>query len=486
MSSSVLSPGRRARLVREAVATTPGLLKTALAADCALALLFAIAVDSGIRGHRQGMQTIGKDSAPSIIAAQQIRSSLADMHSNAANGLIGKPGENREAAKIYEARRLEVTEGILAAARNITYGDKELVPIKTLLQELGHYEELVAQARLLHERRDPDSLLRHREADRLMHENLLPAADDLDNANREELDRGYATARATSWRAMAWVLLAGIALIGALAATQLLLYHRMRRVLNPPLIAASMLAAGFLVYAVTAFATEAHLLKVAKQDAFESIHALQHARAVAYDANGDESRWLLDHSQAAVYEKAFFDKTARLAKRPEGLSFDSLAAKIVGGPLPDEFERFLAAGDADAVRRSVASSLPDGFQGYLADELRNITFPGEREAAIETLKTFARYVKIDGEIRRLEGRGDHTAAVALCVGNDPRQSNWAFTKFDDALGKTLDINQRAFVDSVDRGFKTLAGFDVASPLVALGISLLAYVGLRPRMREYAG
>ncbi|MBV8078530.1 MAG: hypothetical protein JO284_19130, partial [Planctomycetaceae bacterium] len=57
MSSSVLSPRRRARLVREAVATTPGLLKTALAADCALALLFAIAVDSGIRGHRQGMQT---------------------------------------------------------------------------------------------------------------------------------------------------------------------------------------------------------------------------------------------------------------------------------------------------------------------------------------------------------------------------------------------------------------------------------------------
>ena len=427
-----------------------------------LALLFALAVSSGVRGHRQGMQTIGKDSAPSIIAAQRIRSSLADMHSNAANGLIGKPGENPEAARIYEVRRLEVTEGILAAARNITYGDAELVPIKTLLQELGHYEELVAQARLLHERRDPGSLLRHREADRLMHQNLLPASDALDNANRAALDLGYATERTTSWRAMAWVLLAGIALIGALAATQLLLYHRMRRVLNPPLVAASTLAAGFLVYAVTAFATEAHLLKVAKEDAFESIHALWHARAVAYDANGDESRWLLDRPRAADHERAFFDKVDKLAKRPDGLSFDGLAAKVVEG------------------------SLPDGFEGYLAAELRNITFPGEREAAIETLETFARYVKIDGEIRRLEGRGDHTAAVALCVGNDPGQSNWSFSRFDDALGKTLDINQRAFEDAVDRGFKTLAGFDVASPLVALGISLLAYVGLRPRMREYAG
>ena len=166
--------------------------------------------------------------------------------------------------------------------------------------------------------------------------------------------------------------------------------------------------------------------------------------------------------QAADHERAFFDKVDKLAKRPDGLSFDGLAAKVVEG------------------------LLPDGFEGYLAAELRNITFPGEREAAIETLETFARYVKIDGEIRRLEGRGNHTAAVALCVGNDPGQSNWAFSRFDDALGKTLDINQRAFKDAVDRGFKTLAGFDVASPLVALGISLLAYVGLRPRMREYAG
>jgi hypothetical protein len=476
--------GSRALLVRDAVATTPGLLKTALAANCILVLLLALAVGAGVRGYRQGMQTIGKDSAPSIIAAQQIRSSLADMHANAANGLIGQPGKNPEAARTYVARRLEVTEGLLAAAGNITYGDAERIPIKTLIQELGHYEELVAQARILHERGDPGFIPKHREADHVMHTTLLPAADALDNANRAALDLCYATQRALSWRTMAWVVLMGTALIGALTATQVFLYRRMRRVLNLPLVAATALSAGFLVYSVAAFATETHLLKVAKQDAFESIHALWQARAFAYDANGDESRWLLDRSQAAVYEKGFFDKTARLAKRPESLSFDMLVAKVAC-PLPGEFERHLATGDADAVRRFAASSLPDEFAGYLADELRNIAFPGEWEAAIQTLWTFTRYVAIDGKIRRLENQGDHPGAVALCIGEAPDQSNWAFARFDEALGKTLDINQRAFEATVDRGFRTLTGFDTSIPLVTLGITLLAYAGLHPRMREYA-
>ena len=40
-------------------------------------------------------------------------------------------------------------------------------------------------------------------------------------------------------------------------------------------------------------------LRVAKEDAFDSIHALWQARAVAYDANGDETRYLLGGPRAA-------------------------------------------------------------------------------------------------------------------------------------------------------------------------------------------
>src|SRR5262245_46684735 len=101
--------------LRDQVRSTPGRLWAA-GGTIWLAVLASVA------GHRRGMQTIGKDAAPSIIAAQQIKASLADLHSQAANLLLGKPGQNPQAAKLYEERRREATEGILAAAGNITYG----------------------------------------------------------------------------------------------------------------------------------------------------------------------------------------------------------------------------------------------------------------------------------------------------------------------------------------------------------------------------
>jgi hypothetical protein len=51
------------------------------------ALLFA-AASLGVVQARQAVQTVGRDAAPSIIAAQEIRAALADMDANAANALI--------------------------------------------------------------------------------------------------------------------------------------------------------------------------------------------------------------------------------------------------------------------------------------------------------------------------------------------------------------------------------------------------------------
>jgi len=88
----------------------------------------------------------------------------------------------------------------------------------------------------------------------------------------------------------------------------------MRRVLNPLLLAATLAALGSLVYSVSAMQQEQRQLKVAKEDAFDSIHALWRARAVSYWANSDESRYLLDHAQAVRHARDFFTKSGLLAK----------------------------------------------------------------------------------------------------------------------------------------------------------------------------
>jgi hypothetical protein len=294
-----------------------------------------------------------------------------------------------------------------------------------------------------------------------MSRSILPAADALDKANREAMDRGYSGVRAASLGAALAVLVAGAALLAALVMTQVFLYRRMRRLLNPALVAASLLVVVFLAWTLGAFLTQRAALKTAKEDAFESIHLLSRARAEAYDANGDESRWLLDRASAAEYEKDFALKAAALLTLPAGMSRQQLL---------------------QAVKQK---QVPAGFKGYLADELRNITFAGEREAAVATVEAFVRYLDIDDEIRRLAKAGKHEAALALCLGEKPGESNWAFARFDEALGKTIAINQEVFAATVKNSQAGLAPFDLGAPLAALSVAVLALAGLWPRLREYA-
>jgi hypothetical protein len=177
-------------------------------------------------------------------------------------------------------------------------------------------------------------------------------------------------------------------------------------------------------------------LKIAKQDAFDSIDALWRARAVAYETNADESRYLLDVERSAQHETAFAEKTKEITLK------------------------------------------------YLAAELNNITFPGEREAANETTRFFDDYLVVDKEVRRLKTSGKRDAAIALCLGSEPNQAKWAFRRFDEALGRTLEINQKNFDAAVLHGEQTLEYFQAKAVTACLAIAMLSLVGLLRRIQEY--
>lgn len=61
----------------------------------------------------------------------------------------------------------------------------------------------------------------------------------------------------------------------------------------------------------------------------------------------------------------------------------------------------------------------------------------------------------------------------------------SFQYFDSELGKTLSADNRVFRSAVDRGLADVAWFEVTAPVWALAISVLAWLGLRPRIREYS-
>jgi len=463
--NALLSLMQDPRKVLAWMSVTPNWLRTAIVVNVFLSMTFALAIRHAAEGQYQAVKTIAKDASPSILAGQGMRASLADMHSNLANELLAEPGHGKQAVDDFNKRRSEATEDLLAAARNITYAG-EVPPVRTVLNELPRYEEFAARARLLHDQRNAQFLAQHQAADEIVRTKLLPAIDDLVAVNQRELDRAYQTEKTAAMVAWQLVLWTGAALLAAIVGLKVLLYLRMRRVVNPPLLTAAVLTAGGWLWALVALWQSSSDIKVAKQDAFDSIAVLEAARATAYEANGDESRWLLNKMQGGkpdqiqFYANSFQEKARKIAATSSPLSGVELLAEI------------------DRVQKS-----PAALTGYLAAELNNITFPNEFVAAKETLQKFLDYLKIDQQIRDLK---DEQEAVALCLGTKPGQSNWAFEQFDAALSKTNMINRSYFVSSLADATGWLAGLDWLLPLgLALAISLLTFLGLRPRLNEYA-
>jgi hypothetical protein len=150
-------------------------------------------------------------------------------------------------------------------------------------------------------------------------------------------------------------------------------------------------AVGSLGYTLSVMGTEQRQLKIAKED-FTSIHALWRARAISYWANSEESRYLVDQAHAADRERDFIRKSEQMAKLPRAMKLADVAA---------------------AERSGIHL---ESFSGYLADELNNITFPGEREAAVEMLVRFEKYLGVDKRIRQIETSGRHRDAIDLCIG----------------------------------------------------------------------
>ncbi len=445
-----------------AILKTPQILKLGLQSTWVMSVLLMILSIAGVQTQRQAVKTIGKDAAPSILSAQRIKDSLADLDANVANELIARSGQNPEAVKAYGYRQKKLSMLLVGVAENITYGDAERKPIETLQLELGNYMMLVQKARDYHRQGDTAATIAtYRASAEAIDKTLLPTSEKLDEVNWREMERIYTQQQNSRTGSIGLILLSGAGLVGVLVALQLFLNVRMRRRLNPFLLLATILAVGAVLDTTRILLSTGNHLKVAKEDAFTSLHALRQGRAIAYSANAAESRYLLDKAFASTHEQAFFKQVDLIAKLPSGITFDRLLPAVQSG------------------------QLPLGFTGFLADELKNITFKGERDAAVKTLDAFGRYLAIDTQIRQLDKNGQHQAAVALCIGKNPGQSNWAFEEFKKAHDLTMQINQDEFDRAIEASFNTLNGFEVKMPALMGAIALFTFLGLRPRMREYS-
>jgi hypothetical protein len=422
----------------------------------ALDALLLVAIIVAAQVHRAAIQTIGRDAAPSIIAAQHIKSALAAMDADAAAGLLRPVAAETDPAA-FEKRRVEASEALIAATENITYGNAERDPIRTMQLGMGSYEQQIQHARDLHETSLPGAVTAYRQAATEMDATLLPAAEALDHANNSVLERTYAGEATRSSATRLFVILAGALAAFALIGIQIYLSQKFRRTLNPMLLAATLLLLALVAFTTASLTIGQEQMQVADEDAFASIHTLWRAQAAANQAQSEEDRMLFDPASATTSRRAFLDLADAIVKPPANIS-PELLLKLVHTGTP-----------------------VDGLQGYLAQAVNQGHLPGQRGKIEDVLADWEQVLARDAQVRRLEQAGQHRQAIELDLGEETA----AFARLDQALDGTLAIEQAAFDASVAKSFSALRGMEIEAALATALIAALIFWGFAARIREYS-
>jgi hypothetical protein len=376
---------------------------------------------------------LGKVEGPGILAAQDIQGALADIDQSAASTLLAADPD--VSTQLFELRRMQAMRRIIDASATMTDRLETKSSLLLVLDGLSRYLAAFAGARTRKDMRDGAWTGAYRAATDLMHRRVLAEAQALDRTATDEMMVAYRNQKTITSTSEGLAVVCGGALVVVLLWAQVFLARRMRRTLNLPLLGATALAFVMLFVLVGRFNTARADMKIAKEDAFDSMQVVARIRATSRDAHGDVKRAQLDRAMASKHNEAFARKVA-----------------------------VLRTGD-----RGVAS--------LFGDATAKAGLLGEPEAVDAMKAAFTQYYTA---VQVLQRERDATAQVRLSA-----EADAAFEDFDATALRVFNVNKDMFdaiLEDADRGLRQA---EILDPICAILIALLGWLGMRPRLREYA-
>ena len=470
---------------------TPNQLKLLTAALVVLGLLLGLVSALGLLRDSSSLSSL-KSRTTEVSATSDLYYQLNDMDAQAANLLL---------VGYHPASGFAVPASVDAKASYARYNtdrstaDADLERIaenpllnteaSKLLDTLGGYEADIADAFYIDDQAKSQlpgtppaaALSAYEQASNMLHDSMLPASQQITDQDSGAVDASY-SADHSAISSFGYAVL-GVALLTVLALFLGNRYYARRFRRRVSWLAVGAVAA--LVVGLLGLSTqlgEASHLHVAKQDAYDSIYALDRAQAVSDDANADESRWLLEDRDSTL-QTSYFQKASEVAWVPS-----VSAAQAAADPSAYYGALSSAVGGLrlDSAANTVSGVAIDGFLG---SELNNVTFPGEAAAAVTVARDYNTYVQDDGKIRTDADAGNLAGAVSIDIGLSAGQSNYDFNAYMTALGQVIQINTRQFNAAVSAGQSGL-GATAWAELVIVELLLLAFVTQAGylRLREY--
>jgi CHASE3 domain sensor protein len=464
--------------VKDRLGTTPGRVRLGVAVVTLIACGLGAAIAMSFGGLNDGFTAIGSHDAQLVEESNALYFSANDMDAQVANVLLtgndqALAADRQQDLAIYAQDRQHAEQDLQQIAVAAAADPAAQHAVSTVLNALGQYEALAAEAILVNQRgSDPAgrpssaTLGYFQQATDLMSSTVLQAATQLTSANADSLTTSYNQNRSAASSERLLVLALGLILIISLLVLQGYLARRYRRLISPLLVTATVAALALAGVAARELTAQDNHLYVAKVEAFGSILALTQAQAISYDGNADESRYLIDPARAAQYQDSFLSMSQEIAN--------------VGDVGIFQYDAALAK-DIDTYQATNANVR---FNGFLGAEFRNITFPGERAAAVKTLLAYQVYER-DDRVLRAMAKTNLNAAITYDIGTSPGQSDGAFNAYTSALSSVIVINEDAFTSAIQDGRSTGSGWTGLIPAIAvILIAGLAIAGTRRRLAEY--
>jgi hypothetical protein len=417
--------------VRDRLATTPGRLVLVSILVVVGAVVFGTIALGAEQSRERAAKAARSQTETLLVHAKDLYTSLSDANATVAAGLLSGGVEPATKRARYQSDLVKAGNALSALTSETGTAGGVPAALATIGVQLPVYSGLVETARANNRLGYPVGAAYLREAASRMTSTILPKAGQLYRAEAERLSDDYRTASAAST-------LTGFAIASALALILLLLAQVYvarvsRRILNVPMVLATIAVAAVSVWGIVGLVREQNALQSAQRNGSDPVEALSATTVLLSRAQGDLSLALVSRGTDTADPNDFNVVTGVLG-RPGGLIAEiSTLARQTG--TTGAAEKF----DAD----------------------------------------YAAYLKQARQILGEEKSGQLNTAI-----DGIRSASTLSENSSRDLGQQITAAQNRFDRSAADATSALGGLGFAIPLITVLAAALALVGLRERINEY--
>jgi hypothetical protein len=405
---------RRREAARGRLAGTPGRLRIGGLAAVLAALVFGLLGGSAFLQWGGALESARSDAAQ-LVRIQTVQNDLVKADAAAATAYLSG-GSDTDSIDVYN-QAIADASARLAQSAAVAGDAKEL---ETVVEGLTRYTGLVAQARANNLQGLQVGAAYQRQAGEVLRQQIVSALVRVSRADQERIAGAYDDANLATVRLIA----AGVIALLGLVLVQVWLARRTHRVLNLPLVAATLAVLIGLIAGFVTLSSAAGRADDVGSGPYTATVALASARTAAFDAKAQESLGLIARGNAGSYE-------------------DTAQAQITNART--ELDQ--------ATRRGVPSSVSQAFTTWVTEHAK---------------------------VRQLDNAGSWDEARKLAAGT----SSTTFVAFDEASAAALSDRAAA----VDSGLQAPRTTLIILGWLVLVLGLFAagsgYTGLAQRLEEY--